>query len=106
MSEVPSIAQGISTQVMLLVLILQPLCHYFNAMSHVKILPYKASQTDWNISLIYSVLKHSKNFNTPKIKVETASLTPAVIQGILIAPRESKEERDSIHKIFSTALCN
>lgn len=46
------------------------------------------------VYIVFKLFKHSENFNIPKIKVETASLTHAVIQGILIAPKESKEKRD------------
>ena len=89
-SEVPSIAQGISTQVMLFVMILQPLCHGFNVHQNFIL---TGPHIYWNMSFVYiafKLFKHSENFNIPKTKVETAPLTPAVIQGILIAPRESK----------------
>lgn len=44
----------------------------------------------WNLSLAYSkFLNTVKTLNVPQIKAETASLTPPVSQGILIAPKES-----------------
>lgn len=80
-SKVPHVTQGVSS-----VLSFIMMCHCFNAVYFFTL----TGPPKWNLSLAYSkFLNTVKKLNIPQIKVETASLTPAVIQGILIAPEES-----------------
>lgn len=91
-SKVPSIAQGISTQVMSFIMILPASVSLFQCRVAYPNFTLTGPRK-WNnyVPCVFNVFKQSEKFkvNIPQIKAETASLTPPVIQGILIAPKES-----------------